>query len=92
MSDNRGTPMITQQLAIRTAEILTCVFAPDGARARIGSQGNPVVLWDGATGECLRILDRRPVGVVAAAFSQDERRAFSCDWNGGIGVWDLQAS
>ena len=28
-------------------------------------------------------------GVVSAAFSADHRRAFSCDWRGGIRVWDV---
>jgi WD40 repeat protein len=51
-----------------------------------------VRLWDAETGECLRVLEGHPVGVVAAAFSQDQRHAFSCDWSGGIGVWDLELS
>ena len=31
-------------------------------------------------------------GVVAAAFSRDQRSAFSCDWSGGIRTWDLSQS
>jgi WD40 repeat protein len=27
--------------------------------------------------------------VVAAAFSADQRTAFSCDWSGRIQAWDL---
>jgi WD40 repeat protein len=48
-----------------------------------------VRLWDPTTGKALHVFRGHPVGVVAAAFSRDRRRAFSCDWNGGIGVWDL---
>jgi len=38
--------MLAVQLDIRTAEIYTCAFAPDGVRALTGSQGNPDGLWD----------------------------------------------
>lgn len=58
--------MITQLLAIRTAEIQTCVFAPDGARALIASQGNPVGLWNLTTGRFLQEYEHNgPVGALA---------------------------
>jgi WD40 repeat protein len=63
-------------------------------------------LWDVERVACVRVFDghretirmvqwstdqKRVFGVVAAVFSQDQRRAFSCDCKGGIGVWDLEA-
>ena len=45
-------------------------------------------LWDAETGECLQVFEGHEAGVVAAAFSHDQRRVFSCDWSGGIRVWD----
>ena len=47
--------MVAAQLAIRTAEVYTCAFAFDGARALTGAQGDSVRLWDTATGGCLRV-------------------------------------
>jgi hypothetical protein len=38
--------MHANELAIRTAETYTCAYAPDGARALTGAQGDPVRLLD----------------------------------------------
>ena len=46
IADQQNRGMFPVQLDIKTAEIYTCVFAPDGTAALIGSQGNPVALWD----------------------------------------------
>ena len=46
--------MLALQLPIKTAEVYACAFAPDGARALIGSRGNPVALWELTTGRLLR--------------------------------------
>jgi len=48
-----------------------------------------VRLWDVETGSCLRIFQGHPVGVVTVMWSADERRAYSCDWIGGVRVWDV---
>ena len=53
-----------------------------------------VARWHGApvdveTGRCLRVLEGHAVGVVTVAWGLDERRAYSCDWKGGIRAWDL---
>jgi WD40 repeat protein len=50
---------------------------------------NTVRLWDVETGNCLRIFQGHPVGLVTVMWSADERRAYSCDWTGGIRIWDV---
>lgn len=43
------------RLDISTPEINICALAPDGRRALVASQGNPVGIWDARTGQ--RILE-----------------------------------
>jgi len=83
-----GLPRVTPQLAIKTAEIYICVFAFDGGRAF----NETPALTDFDSRRRLRQPEGHADDIYGAAFSQDPRRAFSCDWNGGIGVWDLEVS
>ena len=54
------------QLDIKTAEIYTCAFTPDGTAALIGSQGNPVALWDLMSGSLVRTYEHKgPVWALA---------------------------
>jgi hypothetical protein len=46
--------------------------------------------WDVDSGRCLRVLEGHDCGLVSAALSADQRRPFSCDWRGGIRVWDVE--
>jgi hypothetical protein len=48
-----------------------------------------VRLWDVEEGRCLRVFEGHPVGVVTVAWSRDERRAYSCDWSGGLRAWQI---
>lgn len=70
--------MRTIQLNITTAEIYTCVFAPDGTRALIGSQGNPVTLWELNSGSLVRSYEHNGP-VWAIAWSSDQRFFLSVD-------------
>src|SRR5262245_460967 len=80
--------MGSSELAIKTAEVYTCAFAPDGARALTGAQGNPVQLWDVGTGRSLRAFDH--IGSVwALAWSRDGRRFLSVD--GALRLWDVDS-
>ena len=79
--------MLTQQLAIKTAEIYTCVFAPDGARALIGSQGNPVGLWELTTGRLVREYEHAGP-VWALAWSSDQQFLLSLD--GTMRLWEVE--
>jgi WD40 repeat protein len=75
------------QLSIATAEIYACAFAPDGARALVGAQGNPVGLWDVTRGILLREYEHSgPVWSVV--WSNDQRRFLSLD--GRMRVWDVE--
>jgi WD40 repeat protein len=74
------------QLDLRTAEIYTCVFAPDGTRALIGSQGNPVGLWDLTSGNLVRTYEHTGP-VWALAWSSDERFFLSLD--GTMRLWEV---
>src|SRR5207244_9973165 len=80
------TSMLTVRLAIKTAEIYTCAFAPDGARALIGSQGNPVGLWDLTSSRLLREHEHAGPGW-ALAWSGDQRCFLSLD--GTMRLWDV---
>jgi WD40 repeat protein len=79
--------MLTRQLAIKTAEIYLCAFAPDGVHALIGSQGNPVGLWELTTGRLLREYEHAGP-VWALAWSRDQRSFLSLD--GTMRVWDVE--
>lgn len=78
--------MLTHQLPIDTAEIYTCAFAPDGASALVGSQGNPVGLWNLTRGTLVREYEH--VGPVwALAWSGDLGSFLSLD--GTMRLWDV---
>ncbi len=80
--------MRTVQLDITTAEIYTCVFAPDCSRALVGSQGNPVTLWDTTSGRLTHSYDHTGP-VWALAWSSDQRFFLSLD--GRMRLWDIDA-
>src|SRR4051794_35328063 len=44
-------------LEIKTDELYTCVFSPDGKRALTGASNNAVTLWDTETGKCVHTFD-----------------------------------
>ena len=79
--------MFPVQLDIKTAEIYTCVFAPDGTAALIGSQGNPVALWDLRSGSLVRTYEYTGP-VWALAWSRDRRVFLSLD--GTMQLWDVE--
>ena len=79
--------MFPLQLDIRTAEIYTCVVAPNGAFALIGSQGNPVTLWDLRRGSLVRTYEHTGP-VWALAWSRDRRVFLSLD--GTMQLWDVE--
>lgn len=81
--------MRTIQLNITTAEIYACVFATDGTRALIGSQGNPVTLWDLTSGRLIHSYEHNGP-VWAIAWSSDQRFFLSLD--GRMRLWDVDAS
>jgi WD domain, G-beta repeat len=74
------------QLDITTAEIYTCEFAPDGTHAMIGAQGNPVSLWDLASGVQVRSYEHSGP-VWALGWSRDARTFLSLD--GTLRQWDV---
>ena len=78
--------MLAVQLTIKTAEIYSCAFAADGATVLIGSQGNPVGLWDLATGNLLRVYQLAGP-VWALAWSSDQRSFLSLD--GTLRLWEV---
>ena len=79
--------MLTRQLAIKTAEIYTCAFTPDGARALIGSQGNPVGLWELTTGRLLRVYEHAGPAW-ALAWSRNQQTFLSLD--GTMRLWEVE--
>lgn len=68
--------------------VRSVMWSRDGRRALSASHDGTVRLWDTNTGVCLRVLTHGD-GIVNAAFSLDERRAFACDWAGRIQSWEL---
>ena len=63
--------------------------SPDGRRIVSAAHDQTVRVWDVERGECLRIFEGHPTGVINAAWSADGRRVFSCDEKGGLRRWDL---
>src|SRR4030095_10669026 len=78
--------MRSVQLSIRTAEIYTCVFAPDGTRYLTGSEGNAVALWDLTSCSCMHNFEHDGP-VWALAWSSDHRLFLSLD--GTMRMWEV---
>jgi WD40 repeat protein len=72
---------------VHTGPVWALAWNPD--RRSFLSVDGTMRLWDVETGRCVQVFEGHTAGVVSAAFSSDQRRAFSCDWGGGIRVWDL---
>src|SRR6266536_2908880 len=81
--------MLAPKLDIRTEEIYTCLFAPDGTRALTGAQGNPVTLWDLTSGRPVRNFEHTGP-VWALAWSSNQRLFISLD--GTMRLWDVDTS
>src|SRR5687767_7910452 len=76
------------KLELATAEVYTCVFAPDGSRALIGAQGKPVTLWNLVDGSLVQSYEHTGA-VWALAWGSDERFFLSLD--GTMRLWDVAA-
>ena len=70
--------MLVPKLDIRTEEIYTCLFAPDGTHALTGAQGNHVTLWDLTSGGPVRTFEHTGP-VWALAWSSNQRFFISLD-------------
>jgi WD40 repeat protein len=64
-------------------------WSPDQRRVLSASHDRTARLWDVDAGHCLWVFEGHTAGVVNAKLSADGRRAYSCDWNAGVCVWDV---
>jgi WD40 repeat protein len=68
-------------------------LSPDGrfvlSAGGLTTGGQPMRLWDAATGDLVRAFEEQPSNAVAARFSPDGRFAVSGSWDGAVRVWDV---
>ncbi|MFI5397177.1 MAG: TIR domain-containing protein [Candidatus Binatia bacterium] len=76
-------------LRVLEGESQSIACSADGRYALSCRYGQTVYLLNVETGDYLCILKGHTGDVVSAAWSADQRRAFSGDHKGGIRVWDL---
>ena len=72
-----------------TEVIRTVVWSPNEKYALSASHDRTARLWDVESGRCERVFGGHEAGLVSASFSADGRRAFTCDWLGGVREWPL---
>jgi len=72
-----------------TEVIRTVVWSSNEKYALSASHDRTARLWDVESGRCERVFGGHEAGLVSASFSADGRRAFTCDWLGGIREWPL---
>jgi WD40 repeat protein/serine/threonine protein kinase len=65
------------------------VFSPDGRWALSGSEDETILLWEVATGQCLRIRHGHELMVTSVCFSPDGRQALSGSDDHTLRLWEL---
>jgi len=71
--------------------IRSIAWSPDQQRAASASYDRTVRVWDIDSGGCLGVFEGHEVGVVNAVWSRDGRHLHSCDCEGGIRAWGVNA-
>src|SRR5437868_3280821 len=67
---------LLKHLDSKTDEVYVCSFAADGTRALTGAQGNPVQLWDVASGRQLCDFGDQSICSWAVGWTEDGRVVF----------------
>ncbi len=68
---------------------LSLALAPDGRTLAVGYAPCDVILWNGDTGEQLKLLKGHTNWVVSLAFSADSQRLISGAGDSTVRVWDV---
>jgi WD40 repeat protein/nucleoside phosphorylase len=69
------------------APCASVAFSPDGALLAAGYADGTVVVWDGATGGAVRVLEAHSKGVTSVAFSPDGRVLASASTDKTVRLW-----
>ncbi len=70
--------------------VFSVSWSPDGNRLVVGSTYNVISLWDTRTGEHLSSWSEPGAWVTGVAFNADGTLIASCDYEGGVFVWDAR--
>ncbi|MEO0541500.1 MAG: WD40 repeat domain-containing protein, partial [Cyanobacteria bacterium P01_A01_bin.105] len=66
--------------------VTALALSPDARRLAVGTEGNTLSLWDGATGRCVSRLEHG-WGIVTLAFSPDGQRLITSSRDETVSVW-----
>jgi WD40 repeat protein len=72
----------------KQAPVQTVAFSPDGKLLASGGHGNPVRLWDPATGEQKALLGQEPDRILSLAFTPDGK-SLAAVREHKVCVWDI---
>ena len=66
-------------------------FSADGKTLASTGERHDVLLWDVVTGMPLRKMERHTHTVAGAAFSRDERKLATTDFDGNLQIWEAES-
>jgi WD40 repeat protein len=71
-----------------TRDVTGCAITPDGRIIVSASYDNTLRVWDGVTGECVRVLTGHTNSVNGCAMTPDGRTIISASWDNTLRAWD----
>jgi len=79
------------RMTMRTPDVHSVAFSPDGKRIVSGSGDNTLKVWDAESGAELMTLRGHKEYVKSVAFSPDGKRIVSGSWDNMLKVWDANS-
>ena len=69
--------------------VWSLAWSPDGRQALSGAEDRTILLWDVASGRCLRVLEGHTDDIFSVAWSPDGRQALSGGRDKAVRLWEV---